>query len=179
MVGPSHAAINRKGSEMSLLHPVEHVLLVGIGATAILDLWLFLLMAMGVPTLRFALIGRWMGHLLRGRFVHPAIARSASIPGESILGWLGHYAMGIAFAALLVGTQGEAWLRQPTPGPALIFGLLTVTVPLLVLQPAMGAGLASSRTATPIRNVLRSVANHGVFGLGLYLSSLLAAQLPR
>jgi hypothetical protein len=160
---------------MAALQEIERVFLIGIGATVVLDGWLVLLGRMGVPTLDFAFIGRWVGHLLRGKFVHPAIARAEPIKGERAWGWLTHYAIGIAFAAVLVGSQGAAWARQPTLGPALSIGLCTVLAPLFVMQPAMGAGIASSKTATPMKNVLRSVANHAVFGLGLYLSSLLAA----
>lgn len=51
-------------------------------------------------------------------------------------------------------------------------GIGTVVLPLFVMQPAMGAGFASSRTATPVLNVLKSLANHTVFGLGLYATAL-------
>lgn len=176
MVNPTILGINRKGTQMALLQQIERALVIGIGATAILDTWLFVLARMGVPTLNFALIGRWVGHLLRGKFAHDAIGRSDPIRGELAWGWLSHYAIGIAFAALLVASQDVAWARQPTLGPAMAFGLCTVLVPLLVLQPAMGAGFASSRTATPVKNVLRSVSNHAVFGIGLYLSSLIAKE---
>ena len=161
---------------MASLQEIGLVLFIGIGATAVLDIWLALLGRIGVPTLNFAFIGRWAGHLFRGKFAHAAIGRAEPIPGELAWGWLLHYAIGIAFAALLVGTQGVAWARQPTIGPALALGLCTVLAPLFVMQPAMGAGFASSKTATPVKNVLRNVANHAVFGLGLYLSSLLAKE---
>jgi len=36
----------------------------------------------------------------------------------------------------------------------------------------MGAGFASSKTPTPLRNCLRSLVTHGVFGLGLYVSAV-------
>jgi hypothetical protein len=45
-------------------------------------------------------------------------------------------------------------------------GLASVVMPLFVMQPAMGAVFAAARTATPWRNRLRALANHGVFGLG-------------
>ena len=55
----------------------------------------------------------------------------------------------------------------------------TVAAPWLVMQPAMGAGIASRRTPTPGRNRARSLANHLVFGLGLYLAAALtASHLP-
>jgi hypothetical protein len=164
---------------MTPLQDITRVLLIGICATAVLDIWLALLARMGVPTLNFAFIGRWVGHLFRGRFSHPAIGRAEPIRGELAWGWLTHYAVGIAFAAGLMGLQGVAWVRQPTLAASVGFGLCTVLVPLLVMQPAMGSGFASSRTAAPLKNVSRSVANHAVFGLGLYLSSLLAAQFLR
>lgn len=153
------------------------VALIGIGATAVMDLWLLLLKKLKVPTLDFALLGRWTGHMLHGRWAHDAIARAAPIRGERALGWLAHYTAGIAFAALWAGVCGTAWMRGPTFLPALAFGIGTVAVPLFVVQPAMGAGIASSRTATPVRNCLRSLATHAVFGAGLYLAARAAAWL--
>lgn len=155
---------------------IVKVILIGIGATAFMDAWLMLLKRQGVPALNFAMIGRWAGHLARGTFAHAAIARSAPVPGELALGWLMHYAIGIAFAALLVVVQGLHWTGCPTLLPALAVGMATVAAPLFVMQPAMGAGIASSKTPTPLKNCLRSVANHTVFGLGLYLAAALTAM---
>lgn len=155
------------------------VVCIGIGATAVMDAWLALLKRIGIKTQGFALIGRWVGHLFRGRLAHAAIAKAAPIRGELLLGWLTHYAVGIAFAALLVCLSGIDWARSPTLLPALAVGVCTVVIPLFVMQPAMGAGFAASKTPTPVQNCARSVANHAVFGLGLYLSALLIAWIAR
>jgi hypothetical protein len=155
------------------------IALTGIGATAAMDLWLLLLARLGVPTLNFALIGRWVGHWRRGVFRHAAIAQAAPVKAELALGWLVHYATGIAFAVLLVAVAGVRWLDTPTALPALAVGVATVAAPWLVMQPAMGAGIASSRTPSPGKNRARSLANHTVFGLGLYLSALLVAWISR
>jgi hypothetical protein len=152
---------------------------IGVGATAVMDLWLVLLRRLGVPTMDFALIGRWAGHLAKGRVRHDKIARSPAILGERVLGWAVHYATGVAFAAVLVLVQGTRWAAQPTLVPALLTGIATVAVPLLVMQPSMGAGIAASRTPTPLRNVARSVANHTVFGIGLYLAAAAIALIAR
>ena len=143
------------------------VVLVGAGAAACMDLGLWL-----QRRLDFGPIGRWVGHMARGRFVHEAIAKAAPVRGEKAIGWAVHYATGIAFAGLLVALAGPGWLAAPTPGPALAVGIGTVLAPLFVMQPAMGAGIASRRTATPWRNRLRSLLNHAVFGTGLYLAAL-------
>lgn len=162
---------------MTLLPDITRTVLIGIGATVFMDAWLSLLKRIGVPTLNFAMIGRWVGHLRRGTFAHGAIAKSQPIPGELALGWLTHYATGIAFAGVLVASQGADWVQSPSLLPALVVGMLTVAAPLFVMQPAMGAGFAASRTSTPMKNCFRSLANHTVFGLGLYLSAVAVARL--
>lgn len=147
------------------------VVLIGIGATVVMDVWAMIQKALGMPTLGYALVGRWAGHLRRGKFAHANIGRAEPIPGELALGWTIHYAVGLAFAALLVGVQGVAWLRDPSWMPAVAVGLATVVMPFFLMQPAMGAGIAASRTPTPWKNRLRSLATHAVFGYGLYLSA--------
>jgi hypothetical protein len=154
-------------------------ILIGIGATAVMDAWLLLLRRLGIPTLNFAFIGRWVGHLPRGRFAHAAIAKAAPVRGEVAWGWLTHYAVGVAFATVLVAIQGAEWIYSPTLLPALAVGIGTVAAPLLVMQPAMGSGFAASRTPTPLKNCLRSLANHTVFGLGLYLCAQVIALISR
>lgn len=155
---------------------VAKVVLIGIGATAVMDVWSLALRRLGVPTLDYALVGRWVGHMRQGRFAHAGIGKAAPVAGERPLGWAVHYATGIAFAALLVAVQGWGWLHTPTWGPAVAVGLATVLVPMCVMQPALGAGFAASKTPTPWRNRLRSLMTHAVFGTGLYLSGELVAM---
>jgi hypothetical protein len=145
--------------------------LIGVGATALMDAWLLLLARLGQPSSSFALVGRWIGHMRRGRFIHASIAMAPPVKGELALGWTTHYAIGIAYAALFIPMAGGGWALQPTLAPALVFGVLTVAAPFLVMQPAMGAGFAASKTPAPRKNRLRSLANHTVFGAGLYLSA--------
>ena len=156
---------------------IAHIALVGIGATALMDVWLLLLSRLGVPTTSFAMVGRWVGHFARGRFAHAAVAKADPIPFELGLGWLTHYAIGIAYAALLAALQGAAWLEQPTVLPALVFGAATVAAPWFVMQPAMGAGFLALKTPTPLNNCLRNLANHSVFGAGLYVAAAALAGL--
>lgn len=164
---------------MTLLEEIVRITCIGIGATAVMDLWLIFIRRMGVPSLNFAFIGRWVGHLFRGKLAHAAISKAEPIPGELALGWFTHYAVGIAFATLLLAVQGSAWALRPTLLPAVAVGVFTVLAPLCVMQPAMGAGFASAKTPTPLKNCLRSLANHTVFGLGLYLSAALVAAIAR
>ena len=155
---------------MPSLQDITSIALVGAGATAVLDAWLLLLQRLGLPTMNFVLLGRWVGHGLRGRWRHAAIAQAAPVAGERGLGWLVHYLVGIVFAALLAALPG-GWLQAPTLWPALAFGVGTVAVPLFVMQPAMGLGFAARKTPAPLQNCARSLTNHAVFGVGLYLAA--------
>ena len=151
--------------------------LIGVGATMLMDVWARVLKLFGIPSLNFALLGRWIGHLPQGQWMHQSIARSAPVRGELLIGWCAHYSIGLGFAALLLSTFGLKWARSPSLLPALFIGVVTVMAPLLVLQPAMGAGIASSKTATPVFNGVKSVVTHAVYGFGLYLAALATASL--
>ena len=130
---------------------------IGVGATLVMDLWALLLRQFGVPSLNLAFLGRWVGHLLRGRFRHRSIANAAPIRGERWIGWSAHYAIGITFAAVLLWTFGLEWAQSPTVLPALGMGIVTVVAPLFILQPGMGAGIASWKTPTPVFNSAKSL----------------------
>lgn len=153
-------------------------LVIGIGATLTMDLWSLVaarLLAFQPPN--YAFVGRWLGHMPHGRFIHAAIAKSPPVPGERIIGWTAHYATGIAFAGLLLVIFGTAWAQTPTLLPALTVGLLTLAAPFLLMQPGMGAGIAASRTPKPYQARLRSILTHIIFGLGLYGAALISRAL--
>lgn len=148
-----------------------HAVIVGTLATVVMDLWTTLRRHwLGVAGLDYALLGRWVGHLARGQFRHAAIAQSAPVAGERLLGLATHYLIGITFAALLLAIWGAQWLQHPTLAPALIIGIATVVAPFLILQPAMGAGIAAARTPAPAKARMHSLITHTIYGLGLFLA---------
>lgn len=149
-------------------------ILIGIGATAIFDLWgLFLNRVFGLPAANWGLVGRWFCHLAGGKVFHEDIAGARPFAHERSVGWIGHYAVGILFAAILLAVTSADWPRQPTLMPALIVGLVTVGAGWFLLQPGMGAGIAASRRPNANRIRALNIAGHVVFGLGLYASALL------
>ena len=153
-------------------------ILIGIGATALMDLWaLILSRGFGTASLDYALVGRWLGHMPAGRFAHGSIAAAPRVRGERLMGWGAHYAIGVLFAGLLLAACGLDWARAPSPGPALVLGILTVAAPFFIMQPGMGLGVAASKTPKPNVARLRSLATHTIFGLGLYASTFLLARL--
>jgi len=154
------------------------MLVVGVDATALLDAWgLARRHAFGTPYPDYGLVGRWIGHLARGRFRHESIRTATPVRGELVIGWTAHYLIGIAFATVLLGTWGLEWVREPAIGPALLVGIGSVAAPFLVMQPGMGAGVAARRAPNPGAARLQSLASHTVFGFGLYVAGWVARAL--
>lgn len=153
---------------------------IGIGATAIMDLWaIFLQRGFNINSLNFCLVGRWFSYMQDGIFRHEKIGAAEKRPAECVIGWSAHYLIGIAYACLLVIPASGAWLASPSLMPALILGIVTVVFPFFMMQPAFGFGIAAAKAPNPTQARIKSVMNHAVFGAGLYLSALAFNYLMR
>ncbi|MEQ8486364.1 MAG: DUF2938 domain-containing protein [Pseudomonadales bacterium] len=151
---------------------------IGVGATAVMDVWSLARRAVfRVPAPDYRLVGRWVGHLVTGQFLHESIAASPPVRREAAIGWTAHYLIGVGFAGLLVAIAGADWCREPTLAPALAVGVVTVLAPFLIMQPGMGSGIAASRTPDPNAARLQSLITHTVFGFGLYLSAWVIGRI--
>lgn len=156
---------------------VVGAILIGIGATVVMDVWnLFLARAFRDASLDLCLLGRWLLHMPRV-LRHESIAKAQPMARECAVGWLAHYGIGVTLALVFVGVVSGDWLDRPTPWPALAYGIVTVVFPLFLLQPSLGLGVAASRTPHPARARLKSLTTHMVFGVGLYLSALAVTSL--
>jgi len=112
-----------------------------------------------------------------GTFKHENIAAAPQKSSECIVGWTVHYIIGAVFGLLLVVLASESWLERPTLLPALLFGIVTVLIPFLVMQPALGLGVAAARMPNPTQARLKSIITHNVFGVGLYLCAFIVSPL--
>lgn len=122
--------------------------LIGIGATALMDVWaLFLHAAFKMPLPNWALVGRWFCCLTQGAVFHDDIARAEQWPCEKAVGWIAHYAIGVFYAVLLIAFTGPEWLSNPTFLPAWILGMITIGAGWFLLQPGMGGGLGCFQAA--------------------------------
>jgi hypothetical protein len=158
-----------------MLEVIGRSLAIGIGATALLDLWaLFLNRAFGIPLANWAAIGRWFAYLPRGRFMHDTIAETPPVPNELAIGWIMHYLIGALFAGIVLLFWGLDWARYPTLLPALIVGVVTVGCGWFILQPGLGFGLAASKRPNANQIRLIGLINHVVFGFGLWLTAFLS-----
>jgi hypothetical protein len=169
---PSHAS--------GALGTTLEILAAGIVATLATDLWNLLLhIVVGHSLAQWGLIGRWVAWMPRGVFTHRAITASPHVRGETAIGWVFHYVVGIAYAALYLAIMRLVLGSGPTIVSALIFAIMLLVAPWFIMQPALGFGFAAARFPHPGAVRAVNASTHAIFGLGLYLgaaSSLLIAS---
>lgn len=145
---------------------ISYSIFIGVGATIFMDLYaLFIKTAFKIPSLDYALVGRWIGHFKQGVFAHKNIEHAKKITGERALGWMAHYLIDISFALLLLLICGLDWLYQPTFLVCINVGVATTAAPWFMMQPAFGFGIAASKTPKPFTARLRSLQAHAIYGL--------------
>jgi hypothetical protein len=158
---------------MILFDLVWRSIVMGVAATALLDLWALLLnrlFGFGLPN--WAMVGRWVAHLPQGQLIHDDIGKAAAHEGELFLGWMFHYAVGIAFALVTLLIGDKDWAKDPTLLLPLIVGVVTVGCGWFILQPGLGNGIAASKKPDANRIRLLNIAGHIVFGFGLWFAAL-------
>lgn len=146
------------------------ILITGIVATVTLDLWqVAVSRVFGLPRTNWALFGRWVSHIPRGEIFHEAISKAAPVRHEAVIGWVTHYAVGIAYAAIYLFFIRFVLGWEPSMGTALGFGIITVAAPWFLMQPAMGLGIMATKTPRPSAIQAHSLSSHVAFGAGLAL----------
>lgn len=148
-------------------------ILIGLGGTVAMDLWALALNRLaGQPMPNWAMVGRWFGYLPRGVVMHEDIGASAPLEGELRLGWIMHYAVGVAYGVIWVLIAGPDWLAVPSFLPVWIFALLTIAAGWFLLQPGMGLGMGASKTDAPWKGRAMGLLAHTAFGLGMWAVAL-------
>ena len=157
---------------------ITRALVIGIGATALVDLWNFgLRRAFYIRSLDFCHLGRWVSYVPAGVYRHEPISATPTRRFECSIGWAAHYSIGALLSVAFLLVAPANWLGNPTVLPAIGFGALTVVLPLFVLQPALGLGVAASRAPSPSAARLKSIVTHVVYGLGLWLAAVTLLRL--
>lgn len=153
---------------------VKEVLIVGVVATLTLDIVQQLMkLICKWPITNWGIIGRWAAYLPEGRFVHKTIGKTPPVKNEMALGWLVHYSVGIAYGAIYLFLVYMIFGTGPGFWPAMIFGVVSVSVTWFMMEPILGAGAMGANAPDPTVTRLHDLGSHLGFGLGLYLGGLL------
>ncbi|ADB39781.1 DUF2938 family protein [Spirosoma linguale] len=138
------------------------IILTGIGGTLATDGWSWMLRLLNIHSHGLPLVGSWI-------IAHLGNALQLSLAGqELILGWIAHYCLGISFAFLLRFLYGRKWFENPSIAGALVLGLITLIISILLIQPVLGFGIAFSRMPHPGTLVTKVVLFHLVYSLGIF-----------
>ena len=148
--------------------------LMGIGGTIAMDVWAWALSRFaGQAFPNWAMPGRWLAHVYRGRVWHDDIGAAAAVPGELGLGWVFHYGVGLIYGVVFLVFAGAGWLAAPTFLPLWIFSIVTIAAGWFLLQPGMGLGWAAANTPSPWKVRIMGLIAHTMFALGMWAVALL------
>lgn len=152
------------------------IIVIGIGSTFIVDIWIWVLGLLKIKSLDYRFVGRWIGNFPKGKFYHNNIMNAERVNGELFIGWTAHYLIGISFSFLPFMFYGKEWLENPGLITAVLFGIITLAAPFFIMQPALGFGIASSNLPEPKLRIFKSFLTHLIYGLGLYVTALLVSK---
>jgi hypothetical protein len=156
---------------------IVKVILIGAGATAVIDCFTFMVSLFGNTPRGILFVGRWLAYIPKGKFLHHTIIETPSIANELLIGRVAHYCIGITFAFLLIIMYGKKWLLKPTLNPALVVAIITLVTPIFILQPALGFGIAFSNMPQQVHLIVKTILIHTIYGFGLYLSAKLLNRI--
>jgi hypothetical protein len=118
-------------------------------------------------------LGRWIGHMFKGRFTHEDITKAEPIAHEARIALAAHYAIGLALGAGYALLLRVPQPRQSTLPRAAAYGAATTVFPWFWMFPARGQGVMGLRDGDP-RVPAFALGTHLVYGLGLGVGSRLA-----
>jgi Protein of unknown function (DUF2938) len=152
---------------------VIQAIVAGVIATIAIDIWAtFANKILMWPRTNWAMVGRWVGHISRGKFKHDQISLAQPIENESVIGWGFHYLVGVLYAFLYFAYVFLVLDGVPTLVSALVFGVVTVLSPWFLMQPGLGLGICAVKA--PRANLIRlqNFIIHSLFGIALYFGWL-------
>jgi hypothetical protein len=149
---------------------VIQILIVGVVACAIFDLWQRVFQKLtAIPPSNWAIVGRWsIGLVTNGQLIACNLESQAERKNELAVGWLVHYIVAIGYAAVY------AWLMHATILQAglidgLIFGVISVAVPCFIFLPCLGKGMLARLTPNPPLVCGLALMMHSLFGVSIGL----------
>ncbi|WP_434777927.1 DUF2938 family protein [Neisseria sp. Ec49-e6-T10] len=149
------------------------IIILGVGATAIMDMLGHVRnILLGIKSLDYSIVGRWILSWHDRKFFHPNIWASPKKRQEKTVGWLAHYLIGVIWVSILIFVQ-NSWLDKPDFISAMILAAITSLFPFLLMQPAFGLGLFACKTTRPIKSIINTLISHFFFGVGIFFTGKL------
>lgn len=163
---------------MNEIDVILTTIVIGLGATAFMDAFAWLQNRfLRISGLNYALVGRWIIGMRNGQFTHNTILQSFPQRYELTVGWVFHYAIGVFYVGCMFAITDVNWLEAPSLWYPVMIGVVSVSAPLFIMQPAFGFGLAASKVPSPWVARRQSLVAHISFGVGIYVAGVAWSQL--
>ena len=152
------------------------ILIVGVSACAIFDLWQRLFQKLtAIPPSNWAIVGRWsLGLMTGGQLIARDLESQAERKNELAVGWLVHYGVAIGYAAVYAWLI-HATILQTGLVDGLIFGVISVVVPWFFFLPCLGKGILARLTPNPPLVCALTLMMHSLFGVSIGLGFVVFA----
>ena len=149
---------------------VIQILIVGVGACTIFDLWQRAFQKLtAIPPSNWAMVGRWsLGLVTNGQLIVYDLESQAERKNELAVGWLVHYSVAIGYAAVYAWLM-HANILQAGLIDGLIFGAISVVVPCFFFLPCFGKGVLARLTPNPPLVCGLALMMHSLFGVSIGL----------
>ncbi|KGB56270.1 hypothetical protein FG91_00772 [Sphingopyxis sp. LC81] len=152
-------------------------IITGIFGALAFDIWNALAQRLaGIRAPNWGILGKWLLAPFAAVDGTPAPSGPPTFTLiERILGETAHYVTAILFALALILAMGTDWLAHPTPMPAIAAGLLTTIFAWFLIMPALGAGIAGTKTPAPLKLCVTTLTSHAIMGAGFYVGAIQAS----
>ncbi|MDG2348514.1 MAG: DUF2938 family protein [Gammaproteobacteria bacterium] len=154
-------------------------IIIGFFATMFMDLWtLFLFFITGHP-IDWGIIGKVVGYLFQGDLILPDMSQYHALEYQNAIGWMTHYTVGFIYAIafeliVLHGLRYKVSLLK-----TLLFAWILMFFPFCVLSPLFSHGFFFMDSVSPLHNILYTISCHTMFGIGLWLGTLLSKAIVK
>lgn len=114
-------------------------------------------------------MGRWFLYMCKGKFTHGDINSTRALKNEYTWYYLSHYFIGIILTGFYLFLVSRFQVLRENVWTAILYGLLTVTLPWFWLLPSIGLGTMARRSARRSQILRTNLINHTNFGFGLFI----------
>ncbi len=115
-----------------------------------------------IGTVMMTVVGLYAAPLMGIPAMNPADMLADQMGGSAVLGWIGHFMIGVIFAEVYAVVAGSL------PGPVVVRGALFALAPWLLAQvvvmPMMGMGLFSGDMTMAMGSLIGHIIYGGVVG---------------
>ena len=146
------------------------IVIVGFGACVVFDVWQRIFhWFTAIPPTNWAIVGRWtIGLLTNGQLIVRDLELRPNMRNELGVGWLVHYGIAIAYAAIFMLLM-KANILAAEFADGLLFGVVSVVVPWFFFLPCLGKGMMGRLTPNPPLVCALALMMHSIFGVAIGL----------